>query len=97
MFDISFSELLLVGAVALVVLGPERLPAAARTAGGLMRKARASWQSVRAEFEREVASSELRRSVSGIRDEVNGLAAGIDSPSSTSAPRDGRERRAPHD
>lgn len=97
MFDISFSELLLVGAVALVVLGPERLPAAARTAGGLMRKARASWQSVRAEFEREVASSEVRRSVSGLRDEVNGLAAGIDVSPAGGATQDGRERRAPHD
>lgn len=97
MFDISFSELLLVGAVALVVLGPERLPAAARTAGGLLRKARASWQSVRTEFEREVASSELRRGVSGIRDEVNGLAAGIESAPATSAPQAGHERRAPHD
>lgn len=57
MFDISFVELLTVGVVALVVLGPERLPAAARTVGGLLRRARSSWQSVRDEFEREVAAS----------------------------------------
>jgi len=96
-FDISFSELLLVGAVALVVLGPERLPAAARTAGGLMRKARASWQSVRAEFEREVASSEVRRTVGGLRDEVNGLAASVEATPARGAAPEGRERRAPHD
>lgn len=63
MFDIGFSELLLIAVVALVVLGPERLPKAARFAGLWVRKARAQWYSVKAEFEREVANDELRRSV----------------------------------
>ena len=42
MFDVGFVELLVIGVVALLVLGPERLPAAARTVGGLLRKARNS-------------------------------------------------------
>ena len=63
MFDIGFSELLVIGVVALVVLGPERLPKAARFAGLWVRKARAQWYSVKAEFERELASDEMRRSV----------------------------------
>jgi sec-independent protein translocase protein TatB len=49
--------------VALLVLGPERLPGAARTAGALLRKARQSWQSVRVEIERELAAEELKRSM----------------------------------
>lgn len=63
MFDIGFSELLVIAVVALLVLGPERLPKAARFAGLWVRKARAQWYSVKSEFEREMASDELRRSV----------------------------------
>lgn len=63
MFDIGFSELLLIGVVALLVLGPERLPRAARIAGLWMRRARASWYSLRGEFERELADEDLRRSI----------------------------------
>jgi sec-independent protein translocase protein TatB len=63
MFDIGFSELLIIAVVALVVLGPERLPKAARFAGLWVRKARAQWYSVKSEFEREMAAEELKRSV----------------------------------
>lgn len=63
MFDIGFSELLLISLVALIVLGPERLPKAARFVGLWVRKARAQWYSVKADFERELAADELRRSV----------------------------------
>lgn len=63
MFDIGFSELLVIAVVALVVLGPERLPKAARFAGLWVRKARAQWYSVKSEFEREMAADEMRRSV----------------------------------
>ena len=63
MFDIGFSELLIIAVVALVVLGPERLPKAARYTGLWVRKARAQWYSVKAEFEREMAADELKRSV----------------------------------
>ena len=49
--------------MALIVLGPERLPRAARMAGLWMRKARASWYSMRSEFERELADEDLRRSL----------------------------------
>ena len=43
MFDIGFSELLVIAVVALLVLGPERLPKAARYAGLWVRKARGHW------------------------------------------------------
>ena len=55
--------MLVVALVALVVLGPERLPKAARFAGLWVRRARAQWHSVRTELEQELASEELKRSL----------------------------------
>ncbi|AKC86831.1 Sec-independent protein translocase protein TatB [Pseudoxanthomonas suwonensis] len=63
MFDIGFGELLLIAVVALVVLGPERLPKAARFAGLWVRRARAQWYSVKSELERELEAEELKRSL----------------------------------
>lgn len=63
MFDVGFSELLIIAVIALLVLGPERLPKAARFAGLWVRRARAQWHSVRAELERELASEEMKRSL----------------------------------
>ena len=68
MFDIGFSELVVIAVVALIVLGPERLPKAARFAGLWMRRARAQWHSVRSEFERELAADELKRSLQDAKD-----------------------------
>lgn len=66
MFDIGFSELLVIAVVALLVLGPERLPGAARTVGALLRKARQSFESVKADIEREVRDEELKRTLKTI-------------------------------
>ena len=63
MFDIGMGEVGLIAVVALLVLGPERLPGAARTAGALLRRARASWQNVQQEIERELAAEELKRNL----------------------------------
>src|SRR4029079_17772169 len=63
MFEVGFSEMLVIAFVALVVLGPERLPKAARFAGLWVRRARAQWYSVKAELERELANDELQRSL----------------------------------
>jgi sec-independent protein translocase protein TatB len=63
MFDIGTGELGLIALIALLVLGPERLPGAARTAGALLRKARQSWSNVREEIERELAAEELKASM----------------------------------
>jgi len=67
MFDIGFSELIVIAVVALVVLGPERLPRAARFAGLWVRRARAQWYSVRSEFERELADEDLKRALAEAR------------------------------
>ncbi|WP_040260100.1 Sec-independent protein translocase protein TatB [Pseudomonas massiliensis] len=61
MFGISFSELLLVGLVALLVLGPERLPGAARTAGLWIGRLKRSFNSIKTEIERELGADEIRR------------------------------------
>ena len=61
MFDIGFTELLLVGLVALVVLGPERLPGAVRTAGLWIGRIKRSFNSIKAEVEREIGADEIRR------------------------------------
>lgn len=61
MIEISFGKLLVLALIALVVLGPEKLPQAARTAGALVRRLRSSWDSVRAEVERELQVEEIRR------------------------------------
>ncbi|MET0936495.1 MAG: Sec-independent protein translocase protein TatB [Luteibacter sp.] len=63
MIEISFGKLLLLALVALVVLGPEKLPHAARTAGALMRRMRNGWDNVRAEVEREVQAEEIKRTL----------------------------------
>lgn len=61
MFDIGFSELLLVGLVALLVLGPERLPGAARTAGLWIGRLKRSFSAIKTEVEREIGADEIRR------------------------------------
>ena len=68
MFDIGFSELLIIAVVALIVLGPERLPKAARFAGLWVRRARAQWHSVKDELERDLAADELKRNLQDTRD-----------------------------
>jgi sec-independent protein translocase protein TatB len=61
MFGISFTELLLVGLVALLVLGPERLPGAARTAGLWIGRLKRSFNAIKNEVEREIGADEIRR------------------------------------
>lgn len=60
MFDWGFWELVLIGVVALVVIGPERLPKAARVAGLWVGRARRTLSSVQAEINRELRAEELK-------------------------------------
>lgn len=68
MFDVGFGELLVIAVLALLVLGPERLPRAVRTAGGLIRRARQSWAGVRAEVERELQAEDFKREMDACRE-----------------------------
>ena len=61
MIEISLGKLVLLALIALIVLGPEKLPVAARTAGAMLRRLRGGWDSVRAEVERELQLEEIKR------------------------------------
>ena len=61
MFDIGFSELLLVALVALLVFGPERLPGAVRTGSLWLGRLKRSVQSIKQEVEREIGADEIRQ------------------------------------
>jgi sec-independent protein translocase protein TatB len=61
MFDISFSEVLVIAAVALIVLGPERLPSVARTLGHLFGRAQRYVNDVKSDIQREIELDELKK------------------------------------
>lgn len=63
MFDVGFWELVVIGIVALLVLGPERLPVVARTVGLWYGKARHFVGTVKADIDREIKAEELKRIV----------------------------------
>jgi sec-independent protein translocase protein TatB len=61
MFDIAFSELIIIAVVALIVIGPERLPKAARTLGHLFGRLQRYVNDVKADINREMELDELRK------------------------------------
>lgn len=63
MFDIGFWELAVISVVALLVVGPERLPRLARTAGLWMGRARRFVSTVKADIDRELAADELKKTL----------------------------------
>lgn len=78
MIEISFGKLILLAVIALIVLGPEKLPGAARTAGALLRRLRTGWDSVRAEVERELQVEEIRRQAREAADRATAAQAELD-------------------
>jgi sec-independent protein translocase protein TatB len=75
MLDFSLGELMMIGVVALVVLGPERLPRVARAFGEMLGKAQRYVSQVRADFQREFELAELKR----LQEEARKAAQSIDS------------------
>ncbi|MBD3670038.1 MAG: twin-arginine translocase subunit TatB [Gammaproteobacteria bacterium] len=73
MFDIGFWEMLLIGVVALVVIGPERLPAVARTLGSWTAKVRNFVAHTRADLEKELNTEEIRKMMDAKEGEINEL------------------------
>ena len=61
MFDIGFSEIMVIAVVALIVIGPERLPKAARTLGHLFGRLQRYVNDVKADINREIELDELRK------------------------------------
>ena len=90
MFDVGFTELLLLAVVALLVLGPEKLPKVARTLGGLSRKARSSWLNLKRSIEAEIQADELKQPLDRLRKDFRSaqdqLNAGVDAMRKPVAP-----------
>jgi len=81
MFDIGFSEIVVIGVVALVVIGPERLPKTARTVGLLFGRLQRYVNDVKADISREMELDELRR----LQREMQGAARDIEQTVRTAA------------
>ncbi len=73
MFDIGFSELMVIAVVALIVIGPERLPKVARTVGHLFGRMQRYVNDVKADISREMALDDLRKLQANIQDTANSL------------------------
>ncbi len=91
MFDIGFTELLLVGIVALLVLGPDRLPGAVRTAGLWIGRIKRSFSAIKADVEREIGADEIRRQLHNeqildLEREMNAMKQTLTAPLSTLNP-----------
>ena len=89
MFEIGFAELFLLGVIALLVVGPDRLPALARTVGVWVGRAQRLVGQVRADIEREVRADELRRAakeysptgmIGEVRKEMEDFASEVSKP-----------------
>jgi sec-independent protein translocase protein TatB len=82
MLDVGFSEILLTSAIALIVLGPEKLPKVARQVGNWVGRARAMARQLTEQLEREVSAEELMRQTKSAGPSKT------EAPSSTPAPFD---------
>ena len=77
MFDVGLSELMVIAAVALVVIGPERLPKVARTAGLLLGRLQRYVTDVKADINREIQLDELKHLQQQVTDQVTSLEASV--------------------
>ena len=69
MFDVGFWEIAIIALIALIILGPERLPRAARTIGLWVGKARRTLSEVKRDIDRELDASELKN-IKNIKDDL---------------------------
>ena len=109
MFDIGFSELIMLAVVALVVVGPKRLPVATRTIGTLLGRAQRYVNDVKSDIQRQVDLEELRKvkesmqnvgaelqsSVQGVEQEVSSVASILSSNTNDSWEGFGEELTSP--
>ena len=77
MFDISFSELLIIGIVALIVIGPERLPKVARVAGHFFGRAQRYVNTVKADIQREMQLEELKKLQEEMKNSVHSFESSL--------------------
>ena len=83
MFDVSFSELILIGVVALVVIGPERLPKVARTVGHLLGRAQRYVNDVKSDIQREMEDHNLGDLKGQIEDAAKSVKASVEDAGNT--------------
>ena len=79
MFDFSFTELMIIGGVALVVIGPERLPKVARQAGQWVTKMRRYVDDVKSDFNRQIELSELKDIKNQVQDAAKSFEGSVKS------------------
>lgn len=77
MFDVGFSELMVIAVVALIVIGPERLPRVARTLGHLFGRLQRYVNDVKADINREIELDELRKFKSTFEDAARGFESSV--------------------
>lgn len=77
MFDIGFSELMVIALVALVVIGPERLPRVARTAGHLLGRLQRYVGDVKSDINREMQLDELKKMQQQVEDSARNLQSSV--------------------
>ena len=77
MFDVGLSELMVIAIVALVVIGPERLPKVARTAGLLLGRLQRYVSDVKSDINREIQLDELKKLQQQVTDQVTSLEASV--------------------
>lgn len=77
MFDIAFSELIVIAVIALIVIGPEKLPRVARTLGSLAGRMQRYLSSVKADINRELQLEDLQKLQQEMRRDVSRIQAGL--------------------
>ena len=83
MFDIGFWELMIIGVVVLLVVGPERMPKVAYTAGKWLGKGRSMLQSVKSEIDKEMKAEELKEILEKQKKQLNPLEEVIEETTDT--------------
>ena len=78
MFEIGFLELIVIGVVALIVIGPERLPKVARTVGHLYGRMQRYVSTVKSDISREIELDELRKAGQDLRQSVASVASEVE-------------------
>jgi sec-independent protein translocase protein TatB len=85
MFDIGFSELLVIGVVALIVIGPQKLPRVARTVGHLAGRLQRYVSDVKADINREIELEELRKMRDSMEKAASDMQSTVDTELSKTA------------
>jgi sec-independent protein translocase protein TatB len=83
MFDVGFSELLVIAIVALVVIGPERLPKVARTAGHLLGRLQRYVNDVKSDINREMQLDELKKLQAEVQESARGIERSVNTEMQT--------------